>query len=123
MPRNLESQLQISCVRWFKYQYPQHLIASIPNGGHRNKVTAGIMKAEGVLSGMPDLFIPVPSLSNFGLFIEMKAGKGVLSANQKDVIEKLQKEGYRVEVCRELEEFMEVVNDYLKYHKIFTIPK
>jgi len=34
-----ESHIQIQCVRWFKYQYPQlaSLLIHIPNGRHRSK--------------------------------------------------------------------------------------
>ena len=34
-----ESQLQIQCVRWFRYQYPKlaPLLIHIPNGRHRSK--------------------------------------------------------------------------------------
>jgi hypothetical protein len=44
--------------------------------------TAGRLKAEGVSSGVPDLFIPA-----WGLWVEMKRTKGgSLSAEQKDWI-------------------------------------
>lgn len=34
---------------------------AIPNGGERDKVTAGKLKAEGVKAGVWDTFLPVPS--------------------------------------------------------------
>lgn len=56
------------------YRYPHHarLLFAIPNGGHRNKVTAAILKSEGVTSGVPDLFFAFPSAGCSGLFLEMK---------------------------------------------------
>ena len=109
-----ESNLQIQCVKWFRLQYPNVIIASIPNGGKRNSITASILKQEGVLSGMPDLIVCCAKNGYNGLFIEMKFGKNKLSANQVEVIEKLKQEVYKVEVCYTFDEFVKVCNEYLK---------
>lgn len=95
-------------------QYPNTIIAAIPNGGKRSAITASILKDEGVLAGMPDLIIPCARKGYNGLFIEMKYGKNRLSANQVEVIEKLKQEGYKVEVCYTFDEFVKVCNEYLK---------
>lgn len=114
-PVNRESRLQQACVRWFKYQYPTHLIYAIPNGGNRGRIEAGILIGEGVLPGIPDLCIPVPKSIYHGLYIEMKDGKnGSLSDKQKDIIPRLKAYGYDVAVCRSLEQFMDTVNEYMK---------
>ena len=109
-----ESNLQIQCVKWFRLQYPNVIIASIPNGGKRNSITASILKQEGVLAGMPDLIVCCAKNGYSGLFIEMKFGKNKLSANQVEVIGKLKQEGYKVEVCYTFDEFVKVCNEYLK---------
>ena len=109
-----ESNLQIQCVKWFRLQYPNVIIASIPNGGKRNAITASILKQEGVLAGMPDLIVCCAKNGYSGLFVEMKFGKSKLSANQVEVIEKLKQEGYKVEVCYTFDEFVKVCNEYLK---------
>jgi hypothetical protein len=73
---------QAVLVAWFRIKYPHVLIFAIPNGGARSPATAGRLKAEGVSSGVPDLFIPA-----WGLWVEMKRTKGgSLSAEQKDWI-------------------------------------
>lgn len=56
--KELEHQLQVSCIKWFRLKYRDHLIYSIPNGGKRN--------------------------------------------------------GYKCEVCYSLDEFINVVTNYLK---------
>ncbi len=112
--RDLEHQIQVGCVNWFRLQYPNLLIYAIPNGSKRNLITAVKLKAEGVVSGVPDLHIPVARHGYHGLYIEMKNGKkGVVSQNQKDIMKKLTEEGYRCEVCRSLDDFMKVTKDYL----------
>jgi hypothetical protein len=42
-----ESKLQIAMVKWFRLQYPDHVLYAIPNGGNRSAITGAIMKAEG----------------------------------------------------------------------------
>lgn len=77
-----EHEEQRELVRWFRQTWPGVRIFAIPNGGARSPATAGRLKAEGVSSGVPDLFIPA-----WGLWVEMKRTKGgSLSAEQKDWI-------------------------------------
>jgi hypothetical protein len=77
-----EHEEQRELVRWFRQTWPSVRIFAIPNGGARSPATAGRLKAEGVSSGVPDLFIPA-----WGLWVEMKRTKGgSLSAEQKDWI-------------------------------------
>ena len=53
--------------------YPElKWLHAIPNGGVRDSITAGKLKAEGVKAGIPDLFLPVISGPYHGLYIEMK---------------------------------------------------
>lgn len=110
-----EHHLQVACVRWFRMQYPQHLIYAIPNGGQRNAVVAAKLKAEGVTAGIPDLHIPVSRHGYHSLYIEMKNGKaGRLSEHQKECIAQLQFQGHKVAVCRTFDEFLQQVNDYMQ---------
>lgn len=112
--KDREHQIQTACVNWFRMQYKGELIYAIPNGGARNIITASKLKAEGVTSGVPDLCIPVMRKGFGGLYIEMKDGKkGRLSDNQKDMIDRLKSNGYCVEVCRSVDDFINVVNGYM----------
>ena len=67
-----EHREQVEFVSWFRREYPQHLIYSIPNGDYRgDRRTAqrigAKLKAEGLLKGVSDLHVP-----SLGLWIEMK---------------------------------------------------
>lgn len=109
-----EHHLQVECVKWFRLAHKKDgIIYAIPNGGKRDHTTAAEMKAEGVVSGVPDLHIPVPRNGYASLYIEMKNGKeGRLSDNQKEMIDKLRSLGNHVVVVRTFDEFKEVVDDY-----------
>ncbi|MDR3266245.1 MAG: VRR-NUC domain-containing protein [Tannerella sp.] len=109
-----EHDLQVACVTWFHCQYPNELIYPIPNGGQRNIVVAVKLKAEGVVSGMPDLAVASAKKGFHGLYIELKVGKNKPTANQISIIYKLSSEGYKCSVCYSLDEFMRIVNNYLR---------
>ncbi len=85
-----EHEEQRELVSWFRQTWPSVRIFAIPNGGARSKATAGRLKAEGVTSGVPDLFIP-----EWKLWIEMKRTKGgILRPEQKDWITYLESVGF-----------------------------
>jgi hypothetical protein len=81
-------------VRWFRTKWPRVLIFAIPNGGKRNITTAKLLVKEGVVAGVPDLFIPA-----WGIWVEMKRQKGGrLSADQEAMINYLESVGHHVVV-------------------------
>lgn len=125
-----EHRIQCACVRWFALQWPQYdgLLFAVPNGGHRDKVTAAMMKAEGVVPGVADLILLVPKVKTatyaligkpvvmeavHALCIEMKTEKGRQSPEQKAWQKKVEAHGYKYAVCRSLDDFIETVNAYL----------
>lgn len=68
----------------------------------------------GYMNGTPDILIPHPNRFYHGLFIEMKTDKGRLNPNQKETIKMLENNGYKCDVCRSIEEFMDSVNKYFE---------
>ena len=108
-----EHQTQCACVQWFRLAYPKFLIYSIPNARKVSKVQGARLVSEGVVSGLPDLHIPIAKKGFHGLYIEMKAGKNKPSPNQITIMDKLRNEGYKCVVCWNLDEFMKEVKDYL----------
>tara|TARA_R110000744_G_scaffold156741_1_gene272425 strand:- start:894 stop:1163 length:270 start_codon:yes stop_codon:yes gene_type:complete len=68
------------------------LIFAIPNGEKRAITVAKRLKAEGVVRGIPDLFIP-----QWNLWVEMKrVSGGRLSPEQKGMIRYLEGIGQKV---------------------------
>ena len=89
-----EHSHQVGFLQWFRAKYPGILIFAIPNGGKRDIVTAKKLQMEGVVPGVPDLFVPA-----WSLWIEMKKPGGRLSEAQKDMIEYLEGIGHTVIVA------------------------
>lgn len=116
--RHQESTLQQACVRWFALAHPDlyadRRFYAVPNGGWRNAITAKVMKAEGVLAGVADLHLDIPSGGYHGLRIEMKNGKqGRQSEAQKAYEQGCIKYNYQYAICRSVEEFVNIVNNYI----------
>lgn len=107
-----ESKLQQMCVKWAKMQYPKLMIFAIPNEGIRSARAAMRMKAEGMLSGVADLFLKIESKEP--LFIEMKFGKNKQKASQKEFESKITECGCNYLVCSSFEDFKIEVEKYLK---------
>lgn len=113
-PEHIE---QVKLFTWAKAQSKKHpqltMMFAIPNGGQRNIITATKLKAEGVKSGVPDIFLAYPSLTAHGLFIEMKSTKGKVSPSQREWIGALSASGYMCAVCYSFDEAKNVISEYL----------
>ncbi len=112
-----ESQEQKSLFKWWRVysRHAPHLVMyHIPNGGRRDAITGARLKAEGVVAGVPDIFLAVPRQGFHGLYVELKRQKGgSLESSQEDIIARLRQAGYRVEVCMGWWEAREVIENYL----------
>ena len=87
-------------------------IFAIPNGGHRHVAVAKRMKAEGVLAGVWDIFVPVPVDGYAGMYIEMKFGDNQLRESQKQFRADVG-DGYRWAVCWSWIEAAQAIGEYL----------
>lgn len=109
-----EDNLQASCVQWFKLQYPLCLLWATPNAAKRSIREYVALKRTGLVAGVPDLFIAEANGHYHGLFVEMKAGRGEVTEKQQEMIDALRVRGYAVHVCKSLDEFVGVVNQYME---------
>ena len=106
-----EQALQIAACDFIEKAAPGLLFFHPANGGARSKVEGAIFKAMGVRKGVPDLVILLP---NAGAgFIELKAGKGVLSPAQKQWRDDLRARGYAWAEARSLEEVEDILGRWL----------
>lgn len=80
-----EQEAVITICKFMENRYPElKLLHHCPNGGKRDRVSAAVLKRQGVKAGVPDLHLPVPKGQYASLYIEMKYGDGRLQKEQKD---------------------------------------
>jgi ADP-heptose:LPS heptosyltransferase len=106
-------------VQWFRFQHPTLLLYSHPHGDLRHIVVAKRLKATGLMSGIPDLFLAEPVAPHHGLYIELKVRsangrKNYPTTTQRQVMQRLTAKGYAVVVCWGAEEAMNAIGRYLR---------
>lgn len=116
--RHPEHQLQTACFKWFNLQYPEFrgLLFAVPNGGGRSRIEGALLKAEGVVAGVADMLLLVPSKGYAGLCIEFKAATKTArqSEAQKNWERLINKHGvYKYTIVRTFEEFRTLIYNYL----------
>ena len=116
---------QVNLFYWAFVNRAKHpaleLMFAIPNGGHRHIAVARKLKAEGVKAGVPDIFLPFPSVGSqwpnpkgcHGFFIELKAIGGRVSPFQEQWHGLLRSAGYACEVCWGWESAAKMIVNYL----------
>lgn len=116
-----EHDIQVEVFRTLAYNEAEHpelkLIHAIPNGGHRNKATAGKLKAEGVRSGVSDVFVPIPSpvTGHTGLYLELKVPGGKPTEAQLEFQQRVREQGFAATVTRSVDETLERLELHLGY--------
>lgn len=118
IPPPLEEEEQAALFAWAERAsgaWPElKLLHAIPNGGHRAKATAAMLKRTGVKAGVPDVMLPVARHGCNGLYIELKRRRGGrLSAEQMAWMDALMREGFRCAMCRGWDEARETILQYL----------
>lgn len=106
-----EYEEQKAFINWFKYNFQDLIIFSIPNDGKRTNGSR--MVASGLTSGVSDLQILLPNGKS--VFIEMKKEKGgKLSPNQLSFIDKSQSLGHTVIVANGCNEASKKFIEFIK---------
>jgi len=112
-----ESQIQQSCLTWFKQQYPKiwsaGVLFHIANEGIRLGGVGSRMKREGIVRGVADLCLAIPRHGYGALYIEMKRPGTYQSPEQKEWQKGIEYYGNKYVICRSLDEFMTTVKRYL----------
>jgi hypothetical protein len=93
----------------------------VPNGGARDARTGAKLKGQGVRRGVPDVMVferwartysgpdtPICD-DGFGVAIELKAGRRKPTGPQKAWMDGLRERGWMVDVCRTMDEVLDVL--------------
>ena len=112
---DLQEATIVECDRRAQTDSRYACLFAIPNGGARDKVTGGKLKAEGVRAGVPDLFLAVPSGMFAGLFLELKVKPNRPRTNQMEWMQRLRQRGYKVVVCYDtVQSVIDAIESYLE---------
>jgi len=93
---------------WNKLPQTRLCLLHIPNGMFSNAREGAKFKAQGVISGVPDLVFVWNGKTHY---IEVKCEKGVLSKNQIALHQKWMEQGVSVNVMRSSEEIIRFVTE------------
>lgn len=111
IPPLTETNLQRIIVAAIRRDYPQGIVGSIPNGAAvSSKLEAVKLKAEGLLSGAPDLFVIRPR-QRIG-WIEMKTGVGVLTKSQELLHPQMLERQHMVHIVRSLTDLWPIIEKW-----------
>lgn len=113
-----EHDIQATFVAWARLQErvePRlRLLFAIPNGARTTRSVSKRLKAEGMVAGVWDVFLPVPSRSGAsGLWIEFKTPDGRVSMEQSWFGLSMRQMGFAAVICRSVDEAIATVNAHL----------
>lgn len=113
-----ESRLQARCFQkcWNEFPETRRLLFHVENErSGSNKIDGARRKAMGLVAGVSDLILLMPRGKWHGLCIEMKTTErnSDQSPDQKTWQVLVEKQGYRYEVIRTEEDFMNLIREYL----------
>lgn len=134
--KHIESAYQTQVVEWSRWafkanpaRYPHlEMLHCSLNGVKLSGTQAKIAKGQGMLSGVPDLFLPVPKNGFHGLFIEMKSEKGRVTENQHWFLTNAESLSYKTVICYSAKEAISAIQAYYdeetikRYYSGFTVP-
>lgn len=116
-----ESKHQQAVIKWsqqpsIRSRWPElallyHIKNETPMGGAKQ---VAVDKAMGVKKGVPDLHLPVARGQYHGLYIEMKSMTGYAGEAQRWWHDRLQEQGYAVEICKGWNAAVDVIERYLR---------
>ena len=110
-----EQQRLFQWARMAQGRYPElRWLYHVPNEGKRGRAAAGIAKAAGLRSGVPDLVLDFPSGAYHGLRIEMKVHPNRPTPAQWDWLRRLQDAGYLAAVCYSADAARTLITSYIR---------
>jgi hypothetical protein len=96
---------------WNKMPETRLCLFHIPNGMFSNAREGAKFKAQGVISGVPDLVFIWAGKTRY---IEVKTESGRLSTEQVKLHQKWKEQGVEVKVCRSSREIIELVRSWVE---------
>lgn len=121
---NPEAKIQSECVTWLWNNRPETrgLYFCVPNENtqsvyetkRQQMISGSKRKAMGVVQGVSDTLLLIPRKGYHGLCVEYKSEVGRQSEAQQEWQHKVEGQGYKYVIVRSLEEFVNVITEYLE---------
>lgn len=108
-----EHDIQSAFFDYLAVKHPKLPAFAIPNQGKRSYGAYRYFVKEGFRAGVPDVFIAKHNIMFAGLFIEFKTLNGKRTEKQIEWGEKLNKAGYIVTTCYDLNTAIQELEAYL----------
>ena len=114
-----EMHIQAECVKWLWNERPMtrglffHVENELSMAGN-NAAVGAIRRAQGIVKGVSDCILLMQRGGYGALLVEFKTATGYQSSAQKEWQSLVERQGYKYVVCRSLEEFKEIIDNYLK---------
>lgn len=109
-----EERIQQKVAEYLTLRYPEVNVLVSPAAGFRvSRGMAMRMMRMGYQAGTPDMTILAARGGYFGLQIELKSGKGIVSPKQNKRMIIAQKYGYKVAVARSEDEARGILDRYM----------
>ena len=116
-----ESDIQRAVIdyrNWRMNQDPEWvLLHAIPNGESRDPRTAALLVGQGVTPGVYDLFWPIKTETNLGLYLELKTKVGEPTAEQVLFGIATGIQGYRTCIAYSTDDAIRVLDAYWKMYR------
>jgi hypothetical protein len=113
-----EMHIQAECVKWLWNERPRtrnlffHVENEVNIAGN-NAALGAIRRAQGIVKGVSDCILLMMRGGYGGLMVEFKTATGYQSEAQKEWQKLVEAQGYKYVVCRSLEEFQLIIDNYL----------
>ena len=112
-PEAIEQAKVIAWARANERNYPYlWMLHSSLNGLKRTPYASNKAKAQGMLAGVPDLFMPVAIGNSKGLYIEMKSKTGRIRDEQSKFLQAASNFGYSCFICYSAVEAIDKIKGY-----------
>lgn len=112
-----EYEMQKEFVKWIRVNHPTVLFCATVGGKTCHLIENVKARATGYNKGIPDIIVYEPRNGYHGLAMELKTRNGVLSPEQKEWIDALNKRKYRACVPRSVDECKEEFTKYFEPRK------
>lgn len=111
-----EHYLQVQVFDYFERYHPEvyEYMSAYPAGGMRSAKVGSEMKAEGQVSGYPDIMLDIPAGVYHGARFELKTDVGTLQVTQKTTLKKLSGQGYYCTARKGFDDMVKAILDYTK---------